>query len=120
LPKKTALSITTAGADYYLALKDNQPTLYAHAKEKLDHLPAAWTSPIECDHGRIEHRELRLVAFDSEISDFPGARQLASITRYYQYKTGGEMRPDGVKTAAFVVSPKEQKTDLYCEDLSLR
>jgi hypothetical protein len=76
-PKKTALIITAAGADYYLALKDNQPTLYAQAQQKLDHPPAAWTSDTECAHGRIEYREPRVAAFDLDTSLFPGARQVA-------------------------------------------
>ena len=81
-PKKTALIITRAGADFYLALKDNQPTLHALARKKLDHLPPAWISATGCAHGRIEYRELCVVPFDLDASLFPGARQLASLTRH--------------------------------------
>jgi len=104
LPKKTALTTTTAGADFYLALKDNQPTLYALAQQKLDHLPPAWTSEIESAHGRIEHRELRVVPFDLDVALFPGARQLASLTRYYQSKLVGEAKQE---TRHFILSIEE-------------
>jgi hypothetical protein len=104
LPKKTALTTTTAGADFYIALKDNQPTLYRLAQKKLDHLPAAWTSEIESGHGRIEHRELRVAGFDLDTSLFPGARQVLSITRHYQPKNGGEPKQE---TRHFILSIEE-------------
>ena len=96
--------ITAAGADYYLALKANQSTLYALAREKLDHLPAAWTSAPESDHGRIEYRELRVARFDLDASLFPGARQVVSLTRYYQLKNGGESKQE---TRHFILSIEE-------------
>lgn len=74
---------TRAGADVFLALKDNQPTLYQLAKDKLDPRPADWTSEIETAHGRIEWRELRVCEFDPDAALFPGARQLVSITRHH-------------------------------------
>ena len=92
--QKTALIITPARADYYLALKDNQPTLYRLAQGKLDHLPPAWTSGTECEHGRIEYRELRVVPFDLDVALFPHARQLASLTRHWRMKSGGEAKQE--------------------------
>ncbi|MDP3849703.1 MAG: ISAs1 family transposase [Hydrogenophaga sp.] len=78
--------ITAAGGDHFHALKDNQPTLCQLAREKLDGRPADWTSDTECEHGRIEWRELRVVSFDLGTALFPGARQLASLTRWYREK----------------------------------
>ena len=80
---------------------DNQPTLYALTREKLDHLPPAWISATECAHGRVEYRELRVVPFDLDASLFPGARQLASLTRHYQPKHGGEAKQE---TRHFILS----------------
>ena len=101
MPKKTALIITSAGADFYLALKDNQPTLYGLAQQRLDLLPSAWTSETESAHGRIEYRELRVAPFDLDVALFPGARQLASLTRYYQSKLVGEAKQE---TRHFILS----------------
>ena len=46
-------------------------TLYALAQKKLDALPAVWISDTESDHGRIEHRELRVAGFDLDASLIP-------------------------------------------------
>ena len=82
--------ITAAGGDYFLALKDNQPTLHQLAQEKLDDRPADWTSGTGCEHGRIERRELRVVPFDLDTALLPGARQLVSLTRWYRDKKSSE------------------------------
>jgi predicted transposase YbfD/YdcC len=74
------------------------------AREKLDHLPPAWISDTECDHGRIEYRELRVAPFDLDAALFPGARQLASLTRHYQQKSGGEAKQE---TRHFILSIEE-------------
>ena len=71
------------------------------ARKKLDHLPPTWISATECAHGRIEYRELRVVPFDLDASLFPGARQLASLTRHYQPKHGGEAKRE---TRHFILS----------------
>jgi|GEM_PF-4129274 len=104
--KKTALTITAAGADYYLALKDNQHTLYALARKKLDTLPAVWISDTKSEHGRIEHRELRVAGFDLDVSLFPGARQVVSLTRHYQPRSGGEVKQE---TRHFILSIEDGK-----------
>lgn len=84
------MTITVAGGDHFHALKDNQPTLHQLAREKLDRHPADWTSETECEHGRVEWRELRVAPFDLDIAPFPGARQLASLTRWYREKKSSE------------------------------
>jgi predicted transposase YbfD/YdcC len=80
------LIIIAAGGDHFHALKDNQPTLHRLACEKLDGRPADWISETECQHGRVEWRELRVITFDLDKALFPGARQLASLTRWYREK----------------------------------
>ncbi len=69
-------------------------SLHAQAQQKLDHLPAVWTSDTECAQGRIEYRELRVAAFDLDTSLFPGVGQVASLTRYYKQKCGGELKQE--------------------------
>lgn len=78
--------ITTSGGDHFHALKDNQPTLSQLARDKLDGRAADWISETECEHGRVEWRELRVVPFDLDAALFPGARQLVSLTRWYREK----------------------------------
>lgn len=95
----------SAVCDFFFALKGNHPTLYQQAQEKLDHLPAAWTSDIETDHGRIEWRELRISDYDLDAALFPGTRQLVSLTRYYcQKKNAGDFKSE---TRHFITSLRE-------------
>jgi hypothetical protein len=77
------LILTAAGGDHFHVLKDNQPTLHRIARETLDGRAADRVSQTQCEHGRVEWRELRVAAFDLDIALFPGARQLASLTRWY-------------------------------------
>lgn len=93
-----------AGADFYLALKDNQLTLYSLAQQKLDHLSPCWTSDIEADLGRIESRELRVASCDLDVALFPEARELMSLTRRYLSKSGGEAKQ---QTRHFILSIDE-------------
>lgn len=99
--------ITAAGGDHFLALKDNQPTLHRFARESLDGGPADWISDTECDHGRIEWRELRIVSCDLDTALFPGARQLVSLTRWHRDKKSSA----GFKTETryFITSLNEGK-----------
>lgn len=97
--------ITRAGGDHFHALKDNQPTLYQPAREKLDERPADWISGTECEHGRVERRELRVVPFDPDTALFPGARQLVSLTRFYrEKKSTGDFKSE---TRHFITSLEE-------------
>jgi predicted transposase YbfD/YdcC len=47
---------------------------------------------------------LRIAAFDLDTSLFPGARQIASLTRYSQQKCGGEPKQE---TRHFILSSEE-------------
>ncbi len=67
--KESAIQITDAGADYLLAVKENQPTLHAemenffdqaHAVE-WDGVPHSFHRTVDKDHGRVEIREVRVV-----------------------------------------------------------
>jgi predicted transposase YbfD/YdcC len=64
-----ATQIVDAGADYLLAVKDNQPTLNAELENFFDQAHAvdwdgvehSFHSTVDKDHGRIETREIRVV-----------------------------------------------------------
>ena len=58
-----AQSILDAGADYLLAVKDNQPTLHAEIESYFATAPAAEVEKAETigkDHGRFELRNYSL------------------------------------------------------------
>lgn len=60
---------------------------------------------MESKHGRIEWRELRVISFDLDHALFPGARQLASLTRYYcDKKSAGDFKSE---TRHFITSLEE-------------
>lgn len=66
---ESAEKIVDAGADYLLAVKENQPTLHAELENFFDQAHAAewggvphlFHQTVEKDHGRIETREVRVV-----------------------------------------------------------
>jgi hypothetical protein len=97
--------ITASGGHYFLALKDNHASLCQIARGKLDGRGADWISETECEHGRIEWRELRVVTFDLDSALFPGARQLVSLTRWYrEKKSAAEFKSE---TRYFITSQQE-------------
>ena len=80
-----AQSILDAGADYLLAVKDNQPTLHADIKSYFDTAPCGELERHETlgkEHGRLEIRahtvSHRVDWIDSDRS-YPGAPQLPKI-----------------------------------------
>jgi predicted transposase YbfD/YdcC len=84
--KNIAKQIIDAEADYVLALKENQPTLYAEVKRALDEeiqenrLPMHET--IDRDHGRLEIRTFSLSTKLDEISrktDWPGLAAIGVV-----------------------------------------
>lgn len=83
-----AASILEAGADYLLAVKDNQPTLHADIKSYFDTAPAEEcerTESVGKEHGRLEirtHTVSHNVAWIASERFYPGAPrfpQLATI-----------------------------------------
>ena len=88
MPKKTARLIVENGGDYLIALKKNQQSLHLHATQLLSQPVAQLLGEIECGHGRIEQRCLRVAILDSDLSPFPHARQVLSCTRIYTPANG--------------------------------
>lgn len=96
-----ACLIVENGGDYLIALKKNQKNLHLFAGALLDARPLDFAGQLECGHGRIEQRNLRIAPLDSDISPFPHARQVLSCTRIYTSKNGGE---DKTETRYFITS----------------
>ena len=98
-PRDIARRIVEAGADYVLAVKENQPTLHRHicnAFEAIERIPKAYQGgsdsaqyrEVEKDHGRIETRRCVL-------SDI--------LTRWYHVK---ELWP-GARSIVMIESTRE-------------
>ncbi len=95
----TASAITQAGADYLLALKKNQPTLYEDAETYFKTAPCEEIASFETigkDHGRIETRIHKLSHnadwFSSDRAypgapRFPGLATIALVETRLEYKT---------------------------------
>jgi len=81
--RKMARAVRDAGADYVLALKENQSALYADAVRAIDAAPRPdeHRQEPETGHGRTEHRTAVVVsdATLAEKHDFPGIRAIARI-----------------------------------------
>jgi predicted transposase YbfD/YdcC len=82
---KIAATILERGADYLLAVKDNQPTLHDDIKRYFDDAPAAELQTIQTtdgDHGRIEvrrHVVSHKVDWLAGDSRFPGIKSIAMV-----------------------------------------
>ena len=75
----TAKLITTAGADYVLTVKSNQPRLHRACK-KLPWAKVPTHSTVDTRHGRRARRTIKVLTAPAWI-DFPGAAQVAQIRR---------------------------------------
>lgn len=80
-----AQSILDAGADYLLAVKDNQPTLHADIKSYFDTAPCAEVERSETlgkEHGRLEirtHTVSHSIDWISSVRSYPGAPRFPGI-----------------------------------------
>jgi predicted transposase YbfD/YdcC len=101
-----ACLIVENGGDYLIALKNNQKNLRLFAGSLLDARPLDFAGQLECGHGRVEQRNLRVAPLDSAISPFPHARQVLSCTRIYTSKNGGETKTE---TRYFITSIEPEK-----------
>lgn len=84
----TAGRILKRGADYVLALKDNQPALAAAASQRIDSAAKRDEAELEepVSHGRYERRQAVVVRAASLARDhsFPGIAAVARITSHHQ------------------------------------
>lgn len=97
---KIAATIIDRGADYLLAVKDNQPTLHDDIKRYFDDAPAGELDTFEtvdADHGRIETRRhvvSHTVDWLAGDSRFPGIKAIAMVENTFEHngKTSNECR----------------------------
>lgn len=93
-----AAAILERGADYVLALKENQPALWADACRRVDVAPRRTEAETEqpVSHGRYERRHAVVVAAAglARAHDFPGLRAVARVTSW--------RRIDGKETEVMV------------------
>jgi predicted transposase YbfD/YdcC len=81
-----AQSILDAGADYLLAVKDNQPTLHADIESYFETAPPGEVEKVETvgkDHGRLEvrnHTVSHRVDWYAAERSYPGAPRFAKLT----------------------------------------
>jgi len=86
LPNHIAQSTLDAGADYLLAVKDNQPTLHAEIESYFATAPAAEVEKVETidkDHGRFEVRNYSVshqVDWYAAERSYPGAPRFPQLT----------------------------------------
>jgi predicted transposase YbfD/YdcC len=80
-----AEAIVDAGADYLLAVKDNQPTLHAEIKSYFDTAPAEEfdvAQDLDKGHGRLEirtHKISTLIDWVGSERAYPGARRFKNL-----------------------------------------
>lgn len=86
-------------ADYVLAVKENQPTLYANIRDYFDYLEQdaradtpsdEWTSELEKDHGRLERRSVRTVTRLEWLDNASGWKDLKTLIHYQCRRTEQE------------------------------
>jgi len=114
--KRIAADITAAGADYVLAVKDNQPTLYADVQrvfldgleDDFAGLAHRYHRTAEAGHGRTEERHYHLVVVPEGLAarhaGFAGLRTLGMV--YRERRVGG--------------GPVVGETHFYISSLGLR
>ena len=110
--KEIAATIQEAGADYVLAVKDNQPTLHDDIRqvfsEGLDNDFAGMEHHSHCTeekaHGRIETRIYHIVKVPEELAERHADWQgLRSIGMVYSERQEGDKKPS-METRVFITS----------------
>jgi predicted transposase YbfD/YdcC len=105
-----AAKIRKKKADYILAVKENQPSLY-HDIEDYFHLlehdgttvlpDDVWQGGLEKDHGRIEKREVRTVA---GLEWLAGKKNWKDLQTIIQYRTTRTIKDKSVQTDHYYIS----------------
>jgi predicted transposase YbfD/YdcC len=110
--KEIAATIREAGADYVLAVKDNQPTLHDDIRqvfsEGLDNGFGGMEHHSYCTeeqgHGRVETRVYHIVEVPEELADrHPDWQGLRSIGMVYSERQEGDKEPS-METRVFITS----------------
>jgi predicted transposase YbfD/YdcC len=110
--KEIAATIQDAGADYILAVKDNQPTLHEEIRQvfsdALDNGFAGMEHHSHCTeekgHGRVETRIYHIVRAPEELIErHPDWEGLRSIGMVYSERQEGDKEPS-IETRVFITS----------------
>jgi predicted transposase YbfD/YdcC len=114
--KHIAAPIRAGGGDYVLALKENQPTLYADVQQLfLDGLENDFANlkhhayhTVDESHGRIEHRYYHVVAVPAELAaQHPEWPDWRSVGMVYSERTVADQEPSSqVRYFINSLSPK--------------
>jgi predicted transposase YbfD/YdcC len=109
-----AAKIRSKQADYVLAVKENQPTLYEEIKEYFDLVDEGrrvrdipediWENGLEKDHGRLEKRRIRTV---SDISFLSGKKQWKDIKTIIEYRCERTVKDKTTVTHRYYISSKD-------------
>jgi predicted transposase YbfD/YdcC len=116
--RETAQVLRDQGADYILALKDNQGTLYEEARTLLDDvgLPGEdRVQIVEADHGRIETRTAHLttdLTWLQEQHHWPGLACIGKITATREDKTSGTVQTQSRYYLLSRIMPAQEFLDL--------
>lgn len=81
--REHAKFLVSRGAHYVFGVKDNQPTLLAHAQRSLEGRAVAYESH-DRGHGRVEHRYVSVAPIAKKLAKrlgFPSASQFVSVYR---------------------------------------
>ena len=109
-----AAKIRKKKADYILAVKENQPSLYrdiADYFESIEHdrptvLPDdVWQGGLEKDHGRIEKREVRTV---TDLSWLAGKKKWKDLQTIIQYRTTRTVKDKSIQTDHYYISSADR------------
>jgi predicted transposase YbfD/YdcC len=115
--KTIAAKIVEKGADYILAVKDNQGHLLEEMKDSFRMLTAdAVAEEIDCGHGRVERRTCSVIADTSlveQAAQWPSLRGLVRIAAERYHKISGKtereiryyitsLRPDAARLNAAI------------------
>ena len=112
-----ARDIVEKGADYLLAVKDNQPTLRAEIKSFFDEAPPeTLDTSIQCDkgHGRIEQRRAEVshaVDWMTGSRRFPGEHRFAKIAALIKIEARVEHKNRCTRECRYYISSRPLTAD---------
>jgi predicted transposase YbfD/YdcC len=115
-----ATKIRSKQADYVLAVKENQPTLYEEIKEYFRFLDEGkhvielpediWESGLEKEHGRIERRRIRTAC---DIDFLTGKKQWKDIKTIIEYRCERTIQEETTITCKYYISSKDVGADEF-------
>jgi len=116
-----ASKIRSKKADYVLAVKENQPTLFQEIQDYFQFLDEPrgvnelpedlWESGLEKGHGRIERRRIRTAC---DIGFLSGKKQWKDLKTIIEYRCERTVRGKTTITDRYYISSKEATADEFC------